>query len=94
MRGALEPAERGPAPTGSVDPLSRIAVITDIHGNLPALEASRSAIDAIGLVGVRPVADEIPTAVDRVHNDAHAVVREVAAAGQPGEYADKLVTAA
>ena len=30
-------------------PLTRIAVITDIHGNLPALEASLEAIDALGI---------------------------------------------
>jgi hypothetical protein len=29
--------------------LNRIAVMTDIHGNLPALEASLTAIDAIGV---------------------------------------------
>ena len=29
--------------------MNRIAVITDIHGNLPALEASLEAIDAIGV---------------------------------------------
>jgi putative phosphoesterase len=29
--------------------LHRVAVITDIHGNLPALEASLAAIDAIGI---------------------------------------------
>jgi putative phosphoesterase len=29
--------------------LTRLAVITDIHGNLPALEASLQAIDAIGV---------------------------------------------
>jgi putative phosphoesterase len=32
--------------------LNRVAVITDIHGNLPALEASLAAIDAIGVDGV------------------------------------------
>ena len=32
--------------------LNRIAVITDIHGNLPALEASLDAIDAIGVDAV------------------------------------------
>ena len=30
----------------------RIAVITDIHGNLTALEAALSAIDAIGIDGI------------------------------------------
>ena len=29
--------------------MNRVAVITDIHGNLPALEASLEAIDAIGV---------------------------------------------
>ncbi len=32
--------------------MTRLAVITDIHGNLPALEASLEAIDAIGVDGV------------------------------------------
>ncbi len=32
--------------------MNRIAVITDIHGNLPALEASLDAIDAIGVDAV------------------------------------------
>jgi putative phosphoesterase len=32
--------------------LNKIAVITDIHGNLPALEASLDAIDAIGVDAV------------------------------------------
>ena len=36
------PTHRGPT-------LNRVAVITDIHGNLPALEASLQAIDAIGV---------------------------------------------
>jgi putative phosphoesterase len=48
--------------------LNRIAVITDIHGNLPALEASLQAIDAIGvdavycggdLVGYGPYPNEV-----------------------------------
>jgi putative phosphoesterase len=48
--------------------LTRLAVITDIHGNLPALEASLSAIDAIGvdrvycggdLVGYGPHPNEV-----------------------------------
>jgi predicted phosphodiesterase len=29
--------------------LNRVAVITDIHGNLPALQASLDAIDRIGI---------------------------------------------
>jgi putative phosphoesterase len=32
--------------------VNRVAVITDIHGNLPALEASLAAIDAIDAIGV------------------------------------------
>ncbi len=32
--------------------MTRLAVITDIHGNLPALEASLEAIDAIGVDGL------------------------------------------
>jgi putative phosphoesterase len=48
--------------------LTRLAVITDIHGNLPALEASLAAIDAIGvdriycggdLVGYGPHPNEV-----------------------------------
>ena len=48
--------------------MNRIAVITDIHGNLPALEASLAAIDAIGvdeiycggdLVGYGPHPNEV-----------------------------------
>jgi predicted phosphodiesterase len=48
--------------------LNRVAVITDIHGNLPALEASLDAIDAIGvdeiycggdLVGYGPYPNEV-----------------------------------
>ena len=38
----LQRRDRGPE-------LKRIAVITDIHGNLPALEASLEAIEAIGV---------------------------------------------
>ncbi len=48
--------------------MNRVAVITDIHGNLPALEASLEAIDAIGvdaiycggdLVGYGPYPNEV-----------------------------------
>jgi predicted phosphodiesterase len=48
--------------------MSRIAVITDIHGNLPALEASLAAIEMIGvgeiycggdLVGYGPHPNEV-----------------------------------
>ena len=39
-------------------------------------------------------AGEIIVAIERVPYDAEAVAREVAAAGLPGEYAEKLVAAA
>jgi putative phosphoesterase len=39
-------------------------------------------------------AGEVQVSIDRVPYDAEAVAREVAAAGLPGEYAEKLVTAA
>ena len=48
--------------------MNRAAVITDIHGNLPALQASLAAIDAIGvdqifcggdLVGYGPHPNEV-----------------------------------
>jgi predicted phosphodiesterase len=48
--------------------VNRVAVITDIHGNLPALEASLEAIDALGvdtvycggdLVGYGPHPNEV-----------------------------------
>ena len=39
-------------PTHRGQVLNRVAVITDIHGNLPALEASLRAIDAIGVDGL------------------------------------------
>jgi predicted phosphodiesterase len=152
--------------------LTRVAVITDIHGNLPALQASLDAIDlrfAIGDVPIHLVhgsprkvneylfedkpaslyerlaateharvmvfghthkpwvhsyggvlfvncgsvgkpkdgdprsafaileldsAGEVQVSIERVPYDAEAVAREVAAAGLPGEYAEKLVTAA
>jgi hypothetical protein len=31
--------------------LNRVAIITDIHGNLPALEASLEAVEEIGVDG-------------------------------------------
>jgi predicted phosphodiesterase len=37
---------------------------------------------------------EVRASIERVPYDAEAVAREVAAAGLPGEYADKLVAAA
>jgi diadenosine tetraphosphatase ApaH/serine/threonine PP2A family protein phosphatase len=39
-------------------------------------------------------AGEVAAAIERVEYDAEAVGREVAAAGLPNEYADKLVLAA
>jgi Icc-related predicted phosphoesterase len=48
--------------------LNRVAIITDIHGNLPVLEASLQAIEAIGvdatycggdLVGYGPHPNEV-----------------------------------
>ena len=39
-------------------------------------------------------AGELRASIERVPYDAEAVAREVAAAGLPGEYADKLVAAA
>jgi putative phosphoesterase len=54
--------------------LNRIAVITDIHGNLPALEASLAAIDAIGvdrtycggdLVGYGPHPNEVCALIEQ-----------------------------
>jgi putative phosphoesterase len=39
-------------------------------------------------------ADEVRVTIERVEYDAQAVAREVAAAGLPGEFADKLVAAA
>ena len=57
------------------DGLTRVALITDNHANLPALEA---ALTAIGDLDV----------------DAVTVAREVAAAGLPAEYGEKLVLAA
>ena len=68
----------------------RIAVITDIHGNLPALEASLAAIDAMGvdalccggdLVGYGPHPNEVcalveDRAIPAIHgNYDHAIGR-------------------
>ena len=39
-------------------------------------------------------AGEVTASIERVPYDAEAVAREVAAAGLPGEYAEKLVAAA
>ena len=54
------------------------------QGRRPARRLRRARAD-----GGRVVAD-----IERVDYDAEAVAREVAAAGLPGEYADKLVLAA
>jgi diadenosine tetraphosphatase ApaH/serine/threonine PP2A family protein phosphatase len=111
------------------------AVITDIHANLPALEAALEAIewtevDAVYCggdpVGYGPHPNEVcalieergsvgkpkdgdpRTAfavlrldrgrvvadVERVEYNAEAVARQLAPAGLPGEYAEKLVLAA
>jgi putative phosphoesterase len=43
---------------------------------------------------LRPDGDELEVTIERVAYDAEAVAREVAAAGLPGEYAEKLVLAA
>lgn len=39
-------------------------------------------------------AGEVSASIERVSYDAESVAREVAAAGLPGEYADKLLAAA
>jgi diadenosine tetraphosphatase ApaH/serine/threonine PP2A family protein phosphatase len=44
--------------------------------------------------GVLEREDAVQASIARVPHDAHAVAREVAAAGLPGEYAQKLVAAA
>ena len=55
--------------------MNRIAVITDIHGNLPALQASLAAIDAIGvdeiycggdLVGYGPHPNEVCALIEEL----------------------------
>jgi hypothetical protein len=60
--------------------VSALAILTDIHGNLPALRAVLRRIDELGL--------------ERVSYDARVVADEVAASGLPREFADKLVAAA
>ena len=72
--------------------MNRIAVITDIHGNLPALEASLAAIDAIGadeiycggdLVGYGPHPNEVCALIGQrgiptiYGNYDHAIAREL-----------------
>ncbi len=99
----------------------RVAVITDIHANLPALRATLARVDELGVddhaiardlddcgsVGTPKDGDPraafavletdeagVTITVERVAYDAQAVAREVAAAGPPTEFADKLVRAA
>ncbi len=72
--------------------MNRVAVITDIHGNLPALEASLEAIDAIGveqiycggdLVGYGPHPSEVCAVIEGREiptiygNYDHAIGREL-----------------
>jgi putative phosphoesterase len=72
--------------------LNRVAVITDIHGNLPALDASLEAIDAIGvdavycggdLVGYGPDPNEVCRLVEErgfptiYGNYDYAIAREL-----------------
>ena len=117
-----------------------VAVITDIHANLPALEASLQRIEELGIERVycggdllvfghthkpwirehggvvfvncgsvgkpkdgdpraafavlTPTDQGVRATIERADYDAQAVAREVAAAGLPEEYADKLVAAA
>ena len=86
--------------------LRRVAIITDIHANLPALRASLQRIG--GAVGKPKDGDPraafavleldglgvVRAVIERVDYDAQTVAREVAAAGLPAEYADKLLAAA
>ena len=46
------PVEMSPETHGRERASSRVAVITDIHGNLPALEATLAAIDGLGIEDV------------------------------------------
>jgi putative phosphoesterase len=72
--------------------LNRVAVITDIHGNLPALEASLAAIDAVGvddiycggdLVGYGPRPNEVCALIEQrgiptiYGNYDHAIARDL-----------------
>jgi putative phosphoesterase len=64
--------------------VNRVAIITDIHGNLPALEASLAAIDAIGV-------EEIFCGGDLVGygphpNEVCALIRQRAIATIDGNY--------
>jgi hypothetical protein len=66
----------------------RVAVITDIHANLPALQATLAHIDGLGI-------ERIYCGGDLVAYGPHpTVAAEVREAGLPAEFADKLVLAA
>ena len=65
----------------------RVAIITDIHANMPALEAALERIEQLGIATVY-------CGGDLVCYDAAAVAREMRAVGLPDELADKLVAAA
>ena len=86
-----------------------VAVITDIHGNLPAMQAALARIDELGieriycggdLVGYGPHPNEVcalnqQRAIPTIYgNYDYAIAREVAAAGLPVEFADRLLVAA
>jgi Icc-related predicted phosphoesterase len=45
--------------------VNRVAIVTDIHGNLPALEASLRAIEAIGVDATFCGGDLVATARTR-----------------------------
>ena len=67
----------------------RAAIVTDIHGNLPALHAALAWIDELGVEKVYCGGDPVGYGP---HPNA-AVASEVRAAGLPGEFADKLMSA-
>ena len=75
---------------------SVVASQDDVHaaygGVVPEL-ASRRHLEVIVPVLER-LGGEVQVSIERVPYDAEAVAREVAAAGLPGEYAQKLVAAA
>jgi Icc-related predicted phosphoesterase len=85
--------------------MERVAVITDIHANLPALEAVMAAIewtdvdavycggDLVGY-GQRPARTATSSWSGTPTNHAESVARAVAESGLPIEYAEKLVMAA
>jgi putative phosphoesterase len=67
------PVEVSPETHGRERALSRVAVITDIHGNLPALEATLAAIDGLAiediycggdLVGYGPHPNEVCSLIE------------------------------